>query len=96
MERNLLAHLATIWDRPDAGIWETRGSGEHYVFSKVMCWVAFDRGSEAEQFGLDAPVDHWRVIRDEIHANVCTRGFDKDNTPSSRPMICLTSTRAFS
>jgi GH15 family glucan-1,4-alpha-glucosidase len=45
-----------------------------------MCWVAFDRGiKSAEQFGLDAPVDHWRVIRDEIHANVCSRGFDKDN-----------------
>jgi GH15 family glucan-1,4-alpha-glucosidase len=80
MERHLLAHLATIWDRPDAGIWEVRGPGEHYVFSKVMCWVAFDRGiKSAEQFGLEAPVDRWREIRDQIHADVCTRGFDKDN-----------------
>jgi GH15 family glucan-1,4-alpha-glucosidase len=79
MERNLLAHLATIWDRPDAGIWEARGHAEHYVFSKVMCWVAFDRGiKSAEQVGLDAPVDRWREIRDKIHADVCTRGFDKD------------------
>ena len=80
MEQKLLEHLATIWDRPDAGIWEIRGPGEHYVFSKVMCWVAFDRGiKSAEQFGLDAPIDRWRAIRDEIHTNVCTRGFDKDN-----------------
>ena len=77
LERTLLEHLAGMWDRPDAGIWEARGAGEHYVFSKVMCWVAFDRGiKSAEQFGFEGPVDTWRAIRDRIHNDVCTRGFD--------------------
>jgi GH15 family glucan-1,4-alpha-glucosidase len=79
LERTLLDHLATVWDRPDAGIWEARGSGEHYVFSKVMCWVAFDRGIKgAEQFGFEGPVDKWRATRDEIHNDICTRGFDPE------------------
>ncbi|MEJ1962873.1 MAG: glycoside hydrolase family 15 protein [Gammaproteobacteria bacterium] len=79
LERTLLEHLATVWDRPDAGIWEARGAGEHYVFSKVMCWVAFDRGiKSAEQFGFEAPIDRWREIRDHIHGDICARGFDRE------------------
>jgi len=79
-ELELLDHLALIWDRPDAGIWETRGPGEHYVFSKAMCWLAFDRGiKNAEQLGFEAPVDRWRTIRDQIHSDICARGFDSAN-----------------
>ncbi|NIK49881.1 glycoside hydrolase family 15 protein [Variibacter gotjawalensis] len=79
MECALLEHLSTIWDRPDSGIWESRGPGEHYVFSKVSCWVAFDRGIKtAEQYGFKAPVERWRKIRDVIHADVCARGFDRE------------------
>jgi GH15 family glucan-1,4-alpha-glucosidase len=80
LELNLLDHLALIWDRPDAGIWETRGTGEHYVFSKAMCWMAFDRGiKSAEHLGYEAPVERWQAVRDQIHLDVCTRGFDSAN-----------------
>ena len=80
LECALLEHLAAAWDRPDAGLWEARGLGEHYVFSKVMCWVAFDRGiKSARQFGLSGPVDRWRAAREAIRADVLSRGFDADH-----------------
>ncbi|WP_298254373.1 glycoside hydrolase family 15 protein [Bradyrhizobium sp.] len=76
LECTVLEHLAEIWDRPDHGIWERRGEGRHYVFSKVMTWVAFDRGIKgAAQFGLKAPVDRWKALRDNIHRDVCEKGF---------------------
>ena len=80
LECALLEHLAEAWDRPDAGLWEVRGLGEHYVFSKVMCWVAFDRGiKSARQFKLPGPVEQWRATRDAIRTDVLSRGFDADN-----------------
>ncbi|WP_022722932.1 glycoside hydrolase family 15 protein [Rhodopseudomonas sp. B29] len=79
MECEVLEHLAKIWDQPDSGIWEMRGDPQHYVCSKVMTWVAFDRGiKSAAQFKLKAPVAEWRAIRDKIHADVCTKGFDAE------------------
>jgi GH15 family glucan-1,4-alpha-glucosidase len=79
VECAVLEHLAAVWDQPDHGIWERRGDGQHYVFSKVMCWVAFDRGiKSAEQFGLDGPLEQWRGLRDRIHRDVCARGFDAE------------------
>jgi GH15 family glucan-1,4-alpha-glucosidase len=75
----ILEHLATIWCEPDSGIWERRGAPQHYVFSKVMTWVAFDRGiKSAEKFGLPAPLDKWRMLRAQIHADVCARGYDPE------------------
>jgi GH15 family glucan-1,4-alpha-glucosidase len=77
MECAVLAHLAEVWDQPDHGIWERRGEGRHYVSSKVLTWVAFDRGiKSAETFGLDAPLEIWRELRDIIHRDVCDHGFD--------------------
>jgi GH15 family glucan-1,4-alpha-glucosidase len=78
LQRNLLALLETLWREPDAGLWEIRGPPRHFTFSKVMAWAAFDRGiKSAEEFGLDdAPLDHWRALRDEIHADVCRNGYD--------------------
>jgi GH15 family glucan-1,4-alpha-glucosidase len=77
LECALVRHLETIWDQPDDGIWEVRGGRKHFTHSKVMAWVAFDRAiCSAEEFGLDGPLDHWREIRDTIHAQVCDRGFD--------------------
>jgi GH15 family glucan-1,4-alpha-glucosidase len=77
LERAVIEHLAEVWDRPDHGIWERRGDGRHYVSSKVMTWVAFDRGiKSAERFGFDAPLDHWRSLRDAICRDVCENGFD--------------------
>jgi GH15 family glucan-1,4-alpha-glucosidase len=73
----VIEHLADVWDQPDHGIWERRGEPRHYVSSKVMTWVAFDRGiKSAEKFGFDAPLDRWRMLRDEICRDVCSRGFD--------------------
>jgi GH15 family glucan-1,4-alpha-glucosidase len=75
--RAVLDHLAEVWDQPDHGIWERRGESKHYVSSKVMTWVAFDRGiKSAERFGLDAPLDRWRALRDAICRDVCENGFD--------------------
>jgi GH15 family glucan-1,4-alpha-glucosidase len=77
LECAVLDHLAEVWDQPDHGIWERRGEGRHYVFSKVMCWVAFDRGiKSAEEFGFKAPLDRWKALRDTIHRDVCEKGFD--------------------
>jgi GH15 family glucan-1,4-alpha-glucosidase len=79
LERAVLDHLAEVWGRPDHGIWERRGEAKHYVSSKVMTWVAFDRGiKSAEKFGFDAPLDRWRILRDEICLDVCERGFDAE------------------
>lgn len=79
LECTVLDHLAEVWDQPDHGIWERRGDGAHYVSSKVMIWVAFDRGiKSAEQFGFKAPLGRWRSLRDEIHREVCDKGFDRD------------------
>jgi GH15 family glucan-1,4-alpha-glucosidase len=77
LECAVLDHLADVWDQPDHGIWERRGDGRHYVSSKVMTWVAFDRAiKSAEKFGFKAPLERWRSLRDEIFNDVCDRGFD--------------------
>jgi GH15 family glucan-1,4-alpha-glucosidase len=77
LECALVEHLEAIWDQPDEGIWEVRGGRRHFTHSKVMAWVAFDRAvRSAEEFGLDAPLDRWRAVREQIHDEVCERGFD--------------------
>jgi GH15 family glucan-1,4-alpha-glucosidase len=77
LEIALVNHLEKIWQEPDDGIWETRGGRQHFVHSKVMAWLAFDRAIlSAEEFDLKAPLDRWRTVRDAIHAQVCERGFD--------------------
>jgi GH15 family glucan-1,4-alpha-glucosidase len=74
----LLKFLETVWEHPDEGLWEVRGPRRHFVHSKVMAWVAFDRAiKDAEDFNYPAPVERWKLIRDTIHAQVCDRGFDK-------------------
>jgi GH15 family glucan-1,4-alpha-glucosidase len=75
--RAILDFLESAWQKPDEGIWEVRGPRRHFTHSKVMAWVAFDRAvKNCERHGLDGPVDRWRSIRDAIHQEVCTRGFD--------------------
>ena len=77
--RAAVEHVATIWSDPDDGIWESRGPRQHYTYSKVMAWVVFDRAVRlAERFGLEAPLDRWKGVRDEIHAQVCERGYDPE------------------
>src|SRR4051794_3665405 len=75
--RTVVEHVETIWREPDDGIWESRGPRRHYTYSKVMAWVVFDRAVRlAERFALDGPVDRWKQIRDEIHREVCEKGYD--------------------
>jgi GH15 family glucan-1,4-alpha-glucosidase len=72
-------HVETIWCEPDDGIWESRGPRRHYTYSKVMAWVVFDRAVRlAEQFELEAPLERWKQTRDEIHEEVCERGYDPE------------------
>ena len=77
IQRALLDFLESHWQDPDEGIWEVRGPRRHFTHSKVMAWVAFDRAvKDAEDYGLDGPVERWRQTRDAIHAQVCSQGYD--------------------
>jgi len=79
LQSALMEHLATIWQQPDRGIWEVRGPERHFTHSRVMVWVAFDRAVRtAEEFGLDGPVQKWRDLRDEVHAEVCAEGWNAE------------------
>ncbi len=79
IEREFLAHLEKIWRQPDEGIWEVRSGREHFTYSKVMAWVAFDRAvKSANTFGLHGEVERWCSVRDDIHADVCAHGFNHD------------------
>src|SRR5437588_123399 len=79
LQRRLLTYLEDAWKQPDEGIWEVRGPRRHFTHSKVMAWVAFDRGVQAvERFGRNGPVDRWRKARAAIHEEVCRRGFDPE------------------
>jgi GH15 family glucan-1,4-alpha-glucosidase len=75
----VLEYLARAWREPDEGIWEVRGGPQHFVHSKVMAWLAFDRAADA--LVIEAVGDNgqrWREIADQIHAEVCERGFDQE------------------
>jgi GH15 family glucan-1,4-alpha-glucosidase len=77
LARTIVEHVGDVWDQPDHGIWERRGERKHYVFSKVMTWVAIDRAIKgAERFGYDAPFERWRALRDTICRDICEKGFD--------------------
>jgi GH15 family glucan-1,4-alpha-glucosidase len=76
-QRVLVSHLEEIWTLPDEGIWEVRGGRQHFTYSKIMAWVAVDRTiKSAEAFGLEGPIDHWRKLRAQIHAEVCEKAFN--------------------
>jgi GH15 family glucan-1,4-alpha-glucosidase len=75
----MLEWLETGWRQPDEGIWEVRGPRRHFTHSKVMAWVAFDRGIKlVEVFEREGPVARWRELRAEIHDEVCREGFDPE------------------
>jgi GH15 family glucan-1,4-alpha-glucosidase len=78
-QRSLVNFLTSVWKSPDEGFWEVRGPRRHFTHSKVMAWVALDRAVKAiERFKLDGPLDTWRHVRDNIHGEICARGFDPD------------------
>ena len=65
------------WSDPDDGIWEVRGPRRHFIHSRVMAWVAFDRAVRGvERYGLKGPVETWRSAREAVHAEVCAKGWD--------------------
>jgi GH15 family glucan-1,4-alpha-glucosidase len=77
--RGFIEEVARRWHEPDCGIWEMRGEPQHFTHSKVMAWVALDRGVRfIEDFGLEGSLDEWRLVRDEIHAEICARAFDPE------------------
>ena len=77
LEKLILEFVAAAWREPDEGIWEVRGPQRHFTHSKVLAWVAFDRAIKGvEEQGLDGPVERWREVRQQIHQDVCAKGFD--------------------
>jgi GH15 family glucan-1,4-alpha-glucosidase len=77
MMRTLVDHVCAHWHEPDSGIWEVRGGLRHFVYSKVMCWVALDRGIRAaQQLNLEADLPRWLIVRDQIRADILTHGYN--------------------
>jgi GH15 family glucan-1,4-alpha-glucosidase len=79
VEKALVGYVEEAYEKPDEGIWEVRGPRRHFTHSKVMAWVALDRAVKAiEHYGLEGPVEDWRRRRDQIHQQVCERGFNAE------------------
>jgi GH15 family glucan-1,4-alpha-glucosidase len=77
VQRALLKFLETDWQKPDEGIWEVRGPQRQFTHSKVMAWVAMDRGVKSvAELGLEGEAAKWSHIRNQIHDEVCREGFD--------------------
>jgi GH15 family glucan-1,4-alpha-glucosidase len=76
----LMEFLRTAWRQPDEGIWEVRGPRRHFVYSKVMAWVAADRAVRAleSEPELVGDLEGWRTMREEVHKEVCEHGFDSE------------------
>ncbi|MBO8193996.1 glycoside hydrolase family 15 protein [Streptomyces oryzae] len=79
LQLKLIGYLENHWEEKDEGIWEVRGPRRHFVHSKVMAWVAVDRTVKLIESGdVDGPLERWRALRDEIHRQVCEKGYDKE------------------
>jgi GH15 family glucan-1,4-alpha-glucosidase len=79
LETALLQVVEKSWSEPDDGIWEVRGGRERFTHSRVMAWVAVDRAvRSAERFTLEAPLERWRALRDEIRADVLAKGVNAE------------------
>ncbi|MBJ7454887.1 MAG: glycoside hydrolase family 15 protein [Thermoleophilia bacterium] len=77
--RRLLDWLAENWQRPDEGIWEVRGGRRHFVYSRLMCWVAFERAMRMQsQRGLPGNTIRWRAVRDEIYEEIMAKGWSEE------------------
>ncbi len=77
--KSVVHQVETGWEEPDRGIWEIRGEPQHFVHSKMMCWVALDRAIRlAREAGLDGdvPLERWGELRERIRAQIETDGFD--------------------
>jgi len=79
VQKAVLANLEQVMGEPDSGLWEVRGPSRRFTHSQVMVWVAFDRGvRSAELLGLDGDVERWRELRERVHAEVCTLGWNAE------------------
>jgi GH15 family glucan-1,4-alpha-glucosidase len=80
LQRGMVEFIETGWKQPDDGIWEVRGPRRHFTHSKVMAWVAVDRAVRTLEAWptLKGPLEKWRALRDEIHAEVCAKGFSQE------------------
>jgi GH15 family glucan-1,4-alpha-glucosidase len=77
--RKLVDWVCDNWNQPDEGIWEVRGGKQHFVYSKLMCWVALDRGLRlADKRSFPAPRDRWLRVRDEIYEEIMARGWSEE------------------
>jgi GH15 family glucan-1,4-alpha-glucosidase len=77
--RRLIEWVCDHWRTPDEGIWETRGGKKEFLFSRVMCWAAVDRGIRlARKRSFPAPVERWRKVRDEIYMDVFESFWSKE------------------
>lgn len=76
--RRLVEYVCEHWREPDHGIWEIRDDKRHYVYSKVMCWVAVDRGMRlADKRSLPVDINKWRKVRDEIYEDIMANGWNE-------------------
>ncbi|MFE9727018.1 glycoside hydrolase family 15 protein [Streptomyces sp. NPDC005794] len=79
LQLKLISYLEKHWEEPDEGIWEVRGPRRHFVHSKVMAWVAVDRTIKLIESGdAEGPLERWLQLRDDIHRDVCERGYDPE------------------
>lgn len=77
--RQAVDHVCEIWHEPDHGPWEIRSRPRHFVYSKVICWVAVDRGLRlAEECGLPCDRERWEAVRGEIRDEVLEKGYKED------------------
>src|SRR6266566_2169163 len=77
MMRTLVEHVCAHWQECDEGIWEVRGGSRHFVYSKVMCWVALDRAIKAAlELHLEVDLQRWCLVRDQIRADILSRGYN--------------------
>jgi GH15 family glucan-1,4-alpha-glucosidase len=77
--RKLINYVCDNWQRPDEGIWEVRGGAEHFVYSKLMCWVALDRGLRlADKRSFPAERDWWLKVRDQIYEEIMAKGWNSE------------------
>ncbi|WP_030753329.1 glycoside hydrolase family 15 protein [Streptomyces sp. NRRL F-5135] len=80
IQQSLLGFLESKWREPDEGLWEVRGPRRHFVHSKVMAWVAADRAVRTLESdpSLSGDAKRWRAMRDEVHREVCQKGYDPE------------------
>lgn len=79
MQKHLVDFVIEKWRSPDEGIWEVRGGCQLFTHSRMMAWVAVDRAvTSCERHGMDGDVARWKAVRDEIHREVCVRGFNRE------------------